>query len=198
MLRRRCGVASPVSAQPCVRPARHVRTDLGPVTHLSDRGVVWAEGPALPEFEQRAPEPGWWETLGYDSNPLTVSQPATDTADSDPVLSSELGQWWMDLAREEIRRTVPKVDEYGSTDLADVGWDLARMRGRDPDLPTSVEEATELGIYFYIRGKLSRWTDAIIRGDRPSDDTLFDISVYIRMAQRVRAAGGWPGLTRKD
>jgi hypothetical protein len=32
----------------------------------------------------------------------------------------------------------------------------------------------------------------VLRGDRPSDDTPYDIGVYVRMAQRVRDVGGWP------
>jgi hypothetical protein len=27
-----------------------------------------------------------------------------------------------------------------------------------------------------------------------SDDSLFDIGVYVRMAQRIRHSGGWPGI----
>ena len=30
--------------------------------------------------------------------------------------------------------------------------------------------------------------------DPVSDDTLGDIGVYVRMAQRVRSHGGWPGV----
>lgn len=105
------------------------------------------------------------------------------------ALEAELSDWWLGLARDEIARTVPKAIEYGSTDLVDIGRDLADCLGRR----VTDEVAAELGIYFYLRGKLARWRDAIIRGERPSDDTLFDIGVYVRMAQRVRVAGGWPG-----
>jgi hypothetical protein len=105
-------------------------------------------------------------------------------------MAAELEQWWHDRAAEEIERTVPKAIEYGATDLVDLGRDLARLAGREVDQ----EEAAELGIYFYLRGKLSRWADAIMRGDRVSDDTLFDIGVYCRMVQRVRSHGGWPGV----
>lgn len=112
---------------------------------------------------------------------------AEQTAAAD--LQIALTDWWLDRATEEIDRTVPKAVEYGATDLIDIGRDLARTAGRT----VTDEEAAELGIYFYMRGKLSRWTDAVIRGDRVSDDTLFDIGVYTRMAQRVRSHGGWPG-----
>lgn len=110
--------------------------------------------------------------------------------DGDPSLPTdgELASWWRGLAETEIERTVPKAQEYGSTDLRDIGRTLATVAGRE----VSDEEAVEIGIYFYLVGKLARWTDSVKRGDRPSDDTLFDIGVYVRMAQRVRAVGGWP------
>lgn len=107
-------------------------------------------------------------------------------------LEALLTEWWMDKAEEEVRRTVPKAVEYGALDLIQIGQDLALTAGRE----VTDEEAAELGVYFYVRGKLARWTDAIVRGDRVSDDTLFDLGVYIRMAQRIRDAGGWPGLPK--
>lgn len=106
----------------------------------------------------------------------------------------ELRRWWMELAGEEFDRTAPKAVEYGATDLRDIGLTLARAMGRVVD----DEEAAELGVYFYLLGKMSRWTDAVCRGERPSDDTLFDTGVYVRMAQRIRVAGGWPGVEKDD
>lgn len=105
-------------------------------------------------------------------------------------LGELLADWWMSKAEDEVRRTVPKAVEYGATDLSDIGHDLAKCMGRE----VNDEEAAELGVFFYIRGKMSRWVDAVKRGDRVSDDTLFDIGVYVRMTQRIRDAGGWPGL----
>lgn len=116
----------------------------------------------------------------------------------DPVAMSdaevELRGWWFDLAEREIEGTVPKAIEYSSTDLVDIGRTLAYCMGRQ----VSDEEAAELGIFFYMQGKLSRWAGAIKTGKRVSDDTLFDIGVYVRMTQRVRAAGGWPGIKLED
>lgn len=100
-----------------------------------------------------------------------------------------LDEWWLAAAKDEIARTVPKVREYGATDLRDTGLMLARTMRRE----VSDEEAIELGIFFYLLGKVSRWQSAIERGDRPSSDTLFDIGAYVRMAQRTRYAGGFPG-----
>lgn len=102
--------------------------------------------------------------------------------------AQELAQWWADKADAEIDQTVAKAVEYGADDLRDIGHDLADIADRK----VSHEEAVELGIYFYLRGKMSRWTSAIRRGERPSDDTLLDIGVYSRMAQRNRQVGGWP------
>lgn len=102
--------------------------------------------------------------------------------------SLTLRDWWLDQAHREIAATVPKAEEYGSTDLVEIGRNLATLMGRE----VTDEEAAEIGIYFYLVGKMARWTDAVKRGDRPSDDTLFDIGVYVRMAERVRFAGGWP------
>lgn len=101
-----------------------------------------------------------------------------------------LSRWWQAKAADEIERTVPKAVEYGSTDLIDIGLMLARTMNR----PVTEEEAAELGVFFYLIGKIARWQSAIERGERPSDDTLFDIGVYVRMAQRIRDAGAWPGV----
>ncbi len=110
-----------------------------------------------------------------------------------PPLEIELRDWWLGLAQTEVDRTVPKAVEYGSTDLTDIGYDLARTMGRE----VTDEEAAELGVFFYLRGKVARWVSAVMDGRRVSDDTLFDIGVYVRMAQRIRHAGGWPDSTKQ-
>lgn len=114
------------------------------------------------------------------------------TEDSDYIdrhdRMKELEAWWLEVAGEEVMRVVPKAVEYGSTDLVDIGQMLARAMNRTVD----DTKAAELGIYFYMIGKMARWSDAIKEGRDVSDDTLHDIGVYVRMAQRVRAAGGWP------
>jgi hypothetical protein len=101
----------------------------------------------------------------------------------------DLENWWLQLANAESTQVVDKAVEYGSRDLVDIGRDLADCMHRQ----VSDQEAAELGVYFYLRGKMSRWTDAVRRGQLPSDDTLKDIGVYVRMAQRIRTHGGWPG-----
>ena len=98
-------------------------------------------------------------------------------------------QWWLDNALEAIEQVAPKAAEYGSTDLAELGRDLAMLMDRDG---MSHEELTELGIYMYMLGKFSRWRDAIKDGRRVSRDTIYDIKVYATMAERNRDVGGWP------
>lgn len=110
------------------------------------------------------------------------------TVNGNDNLEGPLRTWWMDTAAVEVEKVVPKAVEYGADDLIYIGQELGLLLGRSP----SDEEAAELGIYFYELGKMARWRSAIRRGDRVSDDTLHDIGVYIRMAQRVRAVGGWP------
>lgn len=118
------------------------------------------------------------EELGHEAAPIEAA--------------NELGDWWRGKAEAEIEQTVAKAIEYGSTDLIDIGRSLARVAGRESVIHDEAE-AAEWGIFFYLEGKLSRWRSAIERGERPSADTLLDIGVYVRMAQRIRDTGGWPG-----
>lgn len=108
-------------------------------------------------------------------------------------LGTELATWWSLRASAEIGAVVAKATEYGghgaAIDLIQIGQDIAMVCGMGK---VTDEEATELGIYFYLRGKLARWTAALSEGRRVSDDTLHDIGVYVRMAQRNREVGGWP------
>lgn len=97
--------------------------------------------------------------------------------------------WWIVNAQQAIEAVSPKAAEYGSTDLAELGRDLAMLMDREG---MSHEELTELGIYMYMLGKFSRWRDAIKDGRRVSLDTIYDIKVYATMAERNRDVGGWP------
>lgn len=104
-------------------------------------------------------------------------------------LIEELTHWWLGVAADEAERTVGKAVEYGAHDLIEIGRNLALTQGRT----VTDDEAAELGVYFYACGKLARWTSAIADGRRVSDDTLLDLGIYVRMAQRIRHAGSWPG-----
>lgn len=97
--------------------------------------------------------------------------------------------WWLEVARQEAEKVVPKAIEYGSTDLIEIGRTLGQVMHREG---LGEAEQAELGVYFYIVGKIARWTDAVREGRAVSDDTLHDIGVYVRMAQRIRFSGGWP------
>jgi hypothetical protein len=134
---------------------------------------------------------------GYIRQPTTVNvsfdcavqidDPMADARRSD--LRRELSNWWIQIANVESTAVADKAVEYGSRDLIEIGYDLARIAGRIVD----DQQAAELGVYFYLRGKLARWTEAVADGRTVSDDTLTDIGVYVRMAQRIRTHGGWPG-----
>lgn len=107
----------------------------------------------------------------------------------------ELTEWWLSTAYAEVEPMAAKALEYGgkgaAVDLIDIGTDLVRMAGRKPDEFDEAQLA-ELGVVFYVRGKVARITAAVVEGRFPSDDTWHDLGVYARMAQRIRAVGGWP------
>lgn len=105
------------------------------------------------------------------------------------AVAADLEAWWEAQAQDEIMAVVPKAVEYGSNSLAEQGRLIARLQGRE----AGHEEALELGAFVYAFGKMQRWCDSVLRGERPSDDTIYDIGVYVKMAQRVRATGDWPG-----
>jgi hypothetical protein len=110
--------------------------------------------------------------------------------------ADEIETWWHELAEREIKATVPKALEYGSHDLVVIGRELLHAAiQRDPDAWKEYKDETtmaELGVFFYLLGKMARWTSAIREGKRVSDDTLFDIGIYVRMVQRIRETGQWP------
>lgn len=102
---------------------------------------------------------------------------------------SDLRTWWIDQATSEIDQSIPKIIDYGSTDLIWVGRQMAATMGRDVE----DDEAAELGIFFYLVGKIGRWASAVTEGRRPTDDTVFDTHYYAKMVLRIREAGEWPG-----
>lgn len=111
------------------------------------------------------------------------------TSDEDKErLAQVLQLWWIERAEAEIKQVVPKAVEYGPNSMIEVGRAMGRMSGRD----LTDEEAIEVACMFYICGKVGRWVDAVAHGQRPSDDTLHDIGIYVKMSQRNRDVGGWP------
>lgn len=126
--------------------------------------------------------------------------PIEDQQQTAQVQGSALYRWWMQTAHDEIAPMLAKAEEYGgqhrAADLTDIGRDLiAAGVAKGPLLGSGAVQdgwMQELGCYFYLRGKVGRWTAAIAEGRPVSDDTLHDIGIYVRMVQRIRAVGGWP------
>ena len=107
-------------------------------------------------------------------------------------IDSPLIHWWMHDAFAEALATAPKAEEYGSTELAEAGHVLSSLLAHPIESPTSDAAAMETQIFQYVLGKIGRWTAAMRRGERVSDDTLFDIGVYVRMVHKIRQTGEWP------
>lgn len=129
-------------------------------------------------------------TIQTETDPGGVPHETGDARFQTERAAGQLTQWWLDRARDEAAQVAPKAAEYGSNSLAQMGRKMAQLQGRQ----VGDEEALELGCWAYMIGKVERWTDAVMRGERPSDDTLHDIAVYTKMAQRIRATGDWPGV----
>ncbi|QXJ40718.1 hypothetical protein [Curtobacterium phage Parvaparticeps] len=112
------------------------------------------------------------------------------------AIADSLRSWWLDVASQEVEPLISKMFEYGGTgrsnDLIRIGESLASAGVGGPGASYTEQALAELGIYFYIEGKMARWSAAIAEGRSVSDDTLLDIGIYVRMVQRIRAVGGWP------
>lgn len=104
-----------------------------------------------------------------------------------------LREWWVTTAAGDIDGSLDKLREYGgdgpAVDLLTTGDFLARACGWND---YSEQDAIELAIAFYLVSKVGRWQAAILSGQRPSDDTLLDITYYSMMARRNREVGAWP------
>lgn len=111
-----------------------------------------------------------------------------------PATASEaelqLAGWWREQSEAEIDMVVAKAIEYGANDLLEMGRTLAFMAGR---ANLTDAQLAELGCVQYLVGKMARVTAAWAEGRAPSNDTYLDIGIYVRMIQRIRQAGGWPG-----
>lgn len=109
------------------------------------------------------------------------------TGDPDPTV-----EWWVLQAFEEAEATIAKAREYGSDELIYSGRIAGQIHARHDESTLTNAQAAELMIYFYVLGKMGRWTAAMRRGEFVSDDTLLDIGIYTRMVQRLRLTGEWP------
>lgn len=191
MFKRPCGCADCKTLRSEGAPAKHLGAT--PPYSIMDEAHSFRT-PTLATKKQQE----WNVSNGAIEDALPIAEMSEQLLDAyhdgvrNPVTATpeqQLTEWWMQQAEDEVALTVPKAIEYSAVDLTDIGHDLARTMGREID----DEEAAELGVFFYLRGKVARWVGAVIAGQRVSDDTLHDISVYCRMAQRIREVGSWPG-----
>jgi hypothetical protein len=100
-----------------------------------------------------------------------------------------LANWWLDETRNELDSVIPKALEYGSADLKVIGFALSQMIGEPKGVTND-----ELGIAFYVLGKVARLVGGYADGRAPSDDTWHDIAIYTKMAQYARFHGEWGGF----
>lgn len=114
-----------------------------------------------------------------------------------PTIAEELAAWWRKQAESEIGQTVAKATEYSGTggglplDLVNQGREWVFASNRNLADYTDAQLA-EIGVWSYMIGKLGRWSSALRNGRMVSDDTLLDLGVYVRIAQRIREKKQWP------
>lgn len=201
-VRKRCQSYAPQHGDQCTKRLKHNKTDR--VVVHQNGSLVWGED----EQSHAHVTPKSWSSFpGMTIDPEFINTPRLHPGHDSIHAQAEafamaqglakplgLEEWWRQLSEREIEATVPKAIEYGATDLIDIGVQLGTWMKR----PLTDAHAAELGCWFYLIGKIARATSAIGRGDQPSDDTIKDIGVYIKMIQRIRAAGGWPGEELND
>lgn len=129
---------------------------------------------------------------------VTIEDVQRTFASPEQKLRAELEQWWLDQAHTEINALIPKAIEYGGTerslDLIAIGRAMVDAGFPVPEFENDQAESeflSELGIYFYMVGKMGRWGAALRQGNFVADDTIYDLGIYARMVQRIRDAGGW-------
>ena len=162
-----------------------------PVDLEARRGMLGAGHPSEAEGEQRRYPEDIRELIGDphahqqdpDDIPEDLVRQIYRDLEDHPIVA-----WWLADAREVAEATVPKAVEYGSVELIEAGRTLARLMGRDE---VSDQEAAEVQIYQYVMGKMGRWTAALSRGERVSDDTILDLMVYATMVRKIRQTGEW-------
>ena len=95
-------------------------------------------------------------------------------------------QWWITTASNDAEGMGAKMNEYGAGDLVEIG---KAIQASSPDL--SGIDPFEIGVYFYVIGKIARVTSAHRRGKPASTDTWHDLSIYAKMVE-ARRASVWP------
>lgn len=103
-----------------------------------------------------------------------------------------LVSWWAERSHRMALSCAAKRDEYGTADLVGVGKRTASM-GSDGHT-RSDSELAEIGILFYLGGKVDRAVEAVCHGRQPSLDTWNDIATYALMVLAIREGGPgvWP------
>lgn len=99
-----------------------------------------------------------------------------------------LQEWLEGFHERSLDETIRKAVEYGGADLDIMAKAMLCL------VPEEYREQTlgvEMAIAFYALGKVARLFGAYERGQRPSEDTWFDLSVYARMGLKVREQGRW-------
>ena len=101
-----------------------------------------------------------------------------------------LDDWWRATAEYDMQRTVPKTMLYGSRgeDLVAIGRTMEDIGNMGH---TSMAQSAELGVYFYMSGKMARAAEAFRHGNLPSYDTWFDLTIYLLIGRRIREHGQW-------
>ncbi len=102
---------------------------------------------------------------------------------------AQLDEWWVDTAVNDIARTVPKIEEYGTRDLEAMGTAFMLIQNRTTAQSLSEPGRAVYAIMFYAMGKIARAVAALERGKMPSEDTLFDLSIYAMMARAYAERG---------
>ena len=131
--------------------------------------------------------------LRYDPEAMTPKEFAEalglDQSDQDGTkLVEDLFQWWTETSNNEAQSSIPKSVEYGVSSLKTMGDEIITM------MPSEVgtrNDPTMVAIWCYVVGKLGRWSNAVRRGEQVNPDTLHDIAVYVKMAQRIQQTGTW-------
>ena len=134
-------------------------------------------------IEHNLEEPNLCRRCGWALDAHTDIQ-GTWTAAS-PEAPVGLDEWWADQVAIDIARTAPKIKEYGTKDLEAMGRLFAQIRG----VEMRGDTAAVWGIMFYALGKIARAIASLERNEMPSEDTLFDLSVYAMMARAYQARG---------
>lgn len=152
---------------------------------------VTAEQAAEGAAEQRIIDLiAWWADLAQAESSRVVPKAVEYGADDLAEIGRELVLAGIPLpARPQHNPWDSACSKHLHGEPSAIGIVCAVCRGT---VTKDEEIYAELGIWFYLVGKMARWRSAVRRGERVSDDTLHDIGVYARMAQRVRETGRWP------